>query len=96
MDVRDVVEGYLALLSRGHPGETYNLAAGRAVTFGELFPHVDRASSTRMRGWCHRPILDAMPGTWSPMPARYGSTPGGTPRSPLEQTISDLIDAQAH
>lgn len=36
LDVRDVVEAYVALLERGDPGEAYNICAGRAVSIKEV------------------------------------------------------------
>ncbi len=95
MDVRDVAGGYLALLTHGHPGETYNLAAGRAVTFGELF-----AMLTAKLHKEARLVLPAHPRR----DARHlvadiskiRAHTGWYPTIPLEKTISDLIDAQAH
>jgi len=95
MDVRDVAGGYLALLSRGHPGETYNLAAGRAVTFGELF-----AMLAAKLGKDARPV----PSTNPRRDARHLVADASKIRQhtawhatiALERTISDLIDAQAH
>ena len=95
MDVRDVAGGYLALLSHGQPGETYNLAAGRPVTFGELF-----AMLTAKLHKEARLVLPAHPRR----DARHlvadiskiRAHTGWYPTIPLEKTISDLIDAQAH
>lgn len=95
MDVRDAAGGYLALLSHGQAGETYNLAAGRAVTFGELF--------TMLAGKLHkdaRLVLPARPR----QDARHlvadvskiQEHTGWRATIALEKTISDLIDAQAH
>ena len=95
MDVRDVAGGYLALLSHGHPGETYNLAAGRAVTFGELFALLNAKLEKQAR---------LVPPTHPRRDARHlvadigkiRQHTGWCPTIPLEKTISDLIDAQAH
>jgi nucleoside-diphosphate-sugar epimerase len=95
MDVRDAVGGYLALLSQGHPGETYNLAAGRAVTFGEMFAmltarlHKDArlVPPTHPRRDARHLVADT---------SKIQQHTGWHPAIALEKTISDLIDAQAH
>lgn len=35
-DVRDIIEGYLLAAEKGRPGETYNLASGRALRVGDV------------------------------------------------------------
>jgi GDP-4-dehydro-6-deoxy-D-mannose reductase len=95
MDVRDVAGAYLSLLSRGQAGETYNLAAGRAVTFGELFAMLAArlgkdarlVPSTNPRRDARHLVADA---------SKIRTHTGWHSTIPLEQTISDLIDAQAH
>jgi GDP-4-dehydro-6-deoxy-D-mannose reductase len=37
LDVRDVVEGYLALLRQGRPGEVYNISRGEGQSVREMF-----------------------------------------------------------
>ncbi len=101
MDVRDAARGYEALLARGQAGETYNLATGRAVTFGELF--------AMLAGRLHKdarlvaptqPRRDARHLVGDPTKLRQHT--GWHPAIALEDTISDLIedraliDAQAH
>ena len=95
MDVRDVVGGYMALLSHGQPGETYNLAAGRAVTFGELFAMLTAklgkdarlVPTTNPRRDARHLVADA---------SKMRRHTGWHATIALEKTISDLIDAQAH
>ena len=95
MDVRDVAGGYRALLSRGQPGETYNLAAGRAVTFGELFAMLAAqlgkdarlVPATNPRRDARHLVADV---------SKIRTHTGWHSTIPLEKTISDLIDAQAH
>ena len=95
MDVRDAVEGYMALLHGGHPGEIYNLAAGRAVTFGELFAMLTAKlhKEARLVPPAH-PRRDARHLVADNGKIREHT--GWNPTIALERTISDLIDAQAH
>jgi GDP-4-dehydro-6-deoxy-D-mannose reductase len=95
MDVRDVAGGYMALLSRGQPGETYNLAAGRAVTFGELFAmlvaklgkHARLVPPTNPRRDARHLVADT---------SKIRRHTGWHATTALQKSISDLIDAQAH
>ena len=45
-DVRDIVRGYYLALTRGQPGEVYNLGAGRAHTVRDLLDTLVTASSS--------------------------------------------------
>lgn len=95
MDVRDVAGGYLALLGQGHPGETYNLAAGRAVTFGELFAMLGAKLGTDARLVPSKnPRRDARHLVADASKIRWHT--GWQATIALDKTISDLIDAQAH
>lgn len=95
MDVRDVVGGYSALLSHGHPGETYNLAAGRAVTFGELFAMLTAKLHREARlvppAHPRRDVRHLVADI-----SKIRQHTGWYPTISLEKTLSDLIDAQAH
>src|SRR5688572_21922859 len=95
MDVRDVAGAYMALLGRGQAGEIYNLAAGRGVTFGELF-----AMLAAKLGKDARLVPPTNPRRDAPhLVADTGKIrphTGWHATIPLEKTISDLIDAQAH
>jgi GDP-4-dehydro-6-deoxy-D-mannose reductase len=95
MDVRDVAGAYQALISRGQPGETYNLAAGRAVTFGELFAMLAAKLGKDARLVpAANPRRDARHLVADTSKIRKHT--GWHSTIPLEKTISDLIDAQAH
>lgn len=95
MDVRDVAGAYMALLNRGHPGETYNLAAGKAVTFGELFAMLTAKLQKDARLVpAAQPRRDARHLVADVDKIRQHT--GWHATIPLEQSISDLIDAQAH
>ena len=95
MDVRDVAGGYMALLNQGHPGDTYNLAAGKAVTFGQLFALLTAklqkdarlVPSAQPRRDARHLVADV---------DKIRQHTGWYATIPLEKSISDLIDAQAH
>lgn len=95
LDVRDTAGGYLALLSRGRPGETYNLASGRGVRFDELFAGLSAAAGVRAK---------LVPPLRPRSEVRYlvGDSgklqehTGWQPTISLARTLADLIDAQAH
>jgi nucleoside-diphosphate-sugar epimerase len=92
MDVRDAVAGYVALLNHGHPGDTYNLAAGRAVTFGELFAMLTAKLHKAARLVpASNPRRDARHLVADVSKIRQHT--GWQPTIPLERTISDLINA---
>ncbi len=96
LDVRDVVEAYAALLERGIPGEVYNIASGTARTLHSIFDQISRLLDTRAL-----PELDAaFMRPWD-VPHLVGDATklrqatGWIPRIRFEQTLSDMIDAQA-
>jgi GDP-4-dehydro-6-deoxy-D-mannose reductase len=94
LDVRDVVEAYVALLERGAPGETYNVARGVGVPLAELFERLARLSG-----------VNAVP---TPDPAlvrsadiphlvgdasRLRAATGWKPRYSLDETLRGVVDA---
>jgi GDP-4-dehydro-6-deoxy-D-mannose reductase len=96
LDVRDVVAAYLALLARGVPGEVYNVAGGRGRSLDALFRQLAAIVG-----------VDAIP---EPDPelvrpadipylvgdaSRLRAKTDWAPAVPLEQTLRDVIDAQA-
>jgi nucleoside-diphosphate-sugar epimerase len=94
MDVRDAARGYLAILLHGRVGETYNLARGAAVTFGELFAMLASMlqSDARLEAPEH-PRRDAhhLVGDIS----KIHKHTGWQPVFELERTLSDLITDQS-
>ncbi len=95
LDVRDVVEAYLALLTRGAPGEAYNIASGQGITLTELFHRLAAAVGVRAI-----PEVDASLARGSDLrhlvgdAAKLRGATGWFPRITLEQTLRDLVDAQ--
>ncbi len=96
LHVRDVVDAYARLLVRGQPGEIYNVASGEGVALDELF--------FRLAGLVGvRPIPEADPDLMrrGDIPhlvgdaAKLRAATGWAPRSSLDDTLRDVLDAQA-
>jgi GDP-4-dehydro-6-deoxy-D-mannose reductase len=96
LHVKDVVDAYARLLVKGEPGEIYNVACGRGISLEDLlFKIADLAGV--------RPIPEADPDLMRPADiphlvgdaAKLRQATGWTPRIPLEQTLKDVLDAQA-
>jgi len=97
LDVRDVVEGYIALLERGVAGEIYNVASGEGIRLEDLFHLVASLLEYRVI-----PERDASLARASDIPHLVGDSEklraatGWSPRFPLKQTLQSMIDAEAH
>ncbi len=97
MHVSDVVNAYAVLLQRGEAGETYNVASGRAVSLSELFGML-----ATIVGHPAQPETD--PDLVRPADIQYlvgDSTKlrqltGWEPKVALEETLAEVVDAQAH
>jgi GDP-4-dehydro-6-deoxy-D-mannose reductase len=95
LDVRDVAAAYLALLTRGAPGQTYNVATGRGISLQELFDRVAAIVGVNA-------IPEPDPEFTRPADiphlvgdsAKLRAAAGWAPAFPLEQTLRDLVDAQ--
>ena len=97
LDVRDVVEAYLALLERGRAGEIYNVARGEGIAIGELFERLAQAAGVRVLPEPDHSLLRAndVPHLVGD-PSKILAETGWRARRPLEQTLRDLVNAQAH
>lgn len=97
LDVRDVVEAYLLLLERGEPGKVYNVARGEGVVLRDLFERL-----ARLVGIDARPEPDPALVRAADVPWLVGDSSllrkatGWRPALTLEQTLKDVVDAQAH
>ena len=97
LDVRDVVECYLALLERGAAGEVYNVASGTGIRLEELFFRIAELIGCRVV-----PERDVSLARASDIPHLVGNADkvraatGWSPRFTLEQTLQSIIDAEAH
>ncbi len=97
LDVRDVTEAYLALLERGTPGETYNIARGEGRSLAELFRMLADLVGVRAE-----PRPDPAFARSRDLPHLVGDSTklrratGWTPTLSLDQTLRGLVDAEAH
>jgi GDP-4-dehydro-6-deoxy-D-mannose reductase len=97
LDVRDVVRAYVALLQHGGAGEAYNVAGGTGVTLRELFTRLAGLIGVQVE-----PVTDPTlmrPGDIRYLvgnPAKLKRTTGWLPQISLEQTLRDMVDAQAY
>jgi GDP-4-dehydro-6-deoxy-D-mannose reductase len=97
LDVRDVVEAYVALLGRGEPGETYNIARGEGITLAQLFQRI-----AGMLGVDVEPFPDPSLVRSADIPYLVGdasklkAATGWSPTITLERTLRDMVDAQTN
>jgi GDP-4-dehydro-6-deoxy-D-mannose reductase len=93
LDVRDVVNAYLALLAGGRGGQTYNVCSGREVHLADALRRL-----VDMAGVQAEIAVD--PARFRPAEQRrvYGShakltaDTGWVPRIPLDETLQQLLD----
>jgi GDP-4-dehydro-6-deoxy-D-mannose reductase len=97
LHVRDVVEAYLALLAGGAAGETYNIARGEGLSLRELFQRLADLIGVRAE-----PVPDAALVRGSDIAHLVGDSSklrtatGWAPTITLEQTLQDVVHAEAH
>jgi len=97
LDVRDVAEAYCDLLEQGEPGQTYNVAGGAGVSMRDLFFRLADLAGHRVA-----PDPDTSLTRGSDIPHLVGdasklqAATGWAPRRSLDETLRDLLDAQAH
>lgn len=94
LHVEDVVTAYISLVSRGVPGEVYNVCSGHGVRVGELAQEVLSAAGLR------RPLkVDPALKRDVDVPVLVGdnsklrAATGWTPQHSRSRIISDLLDA---
>jgi GDP-4-dehydro-6-deoxy-D-mannose reductase len=92
-DVRDVVNGYWLGLTKGKPGEVYNLASGRTVTINEVLDILLSNAQVKIRVEQDPERLrpSDVPILWGDYSKIHQQT-GWQPQIPLEQTLSDLLN----
>lgn len=96
LDVRDVVQAYLQLLEHGVSGSCYNVASGTGRHLGRCVEML----AERMRV-AVKPVVDPALVRPADIPVLIGdatrlrSLTGWAPQYTFEQTLQDLVDAQA-
>jgi len=92
-DVRDIVRGYWLALTRGEPGEVYNLASGRAVPIRFVLDTLLAQAKVQIR-------VEQDPARLRPSDvprllgdySKFRERTGWEPQIPLEQTLTDLLN----
>jgi len=96
LDVRDVAAAYTALLAKGRPGETYNVASGKGLSLQELF---DQLAAIVGVAAIPEPDPEFMRPADIPVlvgdSAKLRSATAWAPQIPFDRTLRDLVDAQA-
>ncbi len=96
LDVRDVVRAYLSLLDHGVPGECYNVASGAGHQLSECFGLLARMVGVHAVAKPDAALLRS-----GDIPVLIGNASklraatGWSPQIPFEQTLQDLVNAQA-
>jgi GDP-4-dehydro-6-deoxy-D-mannose reductase len=96
LDVRDVARAYALLLERGDGGGTYNIASGRGVVMADLFARLAAIAGVDA-------VAEVDPELVRPadLPCLVGDSTrlreatGWQPEVSLDQTLRELVDAQA-
>ena len=97
LDVRDVVDAYLLLLERGVPGTIYNVARGEGVALRDLFSRLAALAGVDARPEPDPALMRAADVPWLVGDASLlRAATGWRPALTLEQTLKDVVDAQAH
>jgi GDP-4-dehydro-6-deoxy-D-mannose reductase len=96
LDVRDVAAAYLALLSRGEPGATYNIVSGTGHRLRDILDRLQAILGTRViaeydPSLARRADILHLVGNAE----RLRAATGWAPERSLDQTLQDLVDAQA-
>jgi GDP-4-dehydro-6-deoxy-D-mannose reductase len=92
-DVRDVVDAYLLLATRGRSGEAYNVCSGLAPLMRDLLEQLCSLSTTAVQ-------IEIDPERFRPNdvpvligdPSKIVAELGWTPRIALEQTLTDILE----
>jgi GDP-4-dehydro-6-deoxy-D-mannose reductase len=96
LDVRDVVEAYLALMLRGRAGETYNVSRGEGLSLRELFRRL-----AELVGVNAEPTPDPSLARAHDLPHLVGDSTklrgatGWAPVISIDAMLRGLLDAQA-
>jgi GDP-4-dehydro-6-deoxy-D-mannose reductase len=92
-DVRDMVRAYWLTVTKGEPGEVYNIASGSGITIRAMLDRLIAMSTVRVR-------VETDPARMRPSDvevllgdsSKFRAATGWAPRIPLEKTLADSLD----
>ena len=92
-DVRDMVRAYWLAVTKGKPGEVYNIATGQGIRIREMLDRVLALSRVEVK-------VEVDPARLRPSDVeiligdstKFRADTGWEPRIPFEQTLRDLLD----
>ena len=97
LHVADVVAAYCLLLEHGEAGQVYNVASGRPVTLRQVFDQLTEVAGYKVEAETDSELVRSVD-----MPYLAGDNSklreatGWLPAYSLEQTLAEVVDAQAH
>jgi len=92
-DVRDMVRAYWLAVTKGRPGEVYNIASGREVTIQHLLDRLIELTGVEV-------TVEQDPDRMRPSDveillgdsSKFRADTGWEPRIPFDQTLQDIVD----
>lgn len=92
LDVRDVVRAYYLLLTKGTPGEVYNICSGKGIRLCEVIEEIACIVGVRVKGKVNPAFVrpgdnQVVVGT----AAKIEMELGWKPRIPLKETLKDMV-----
>lgn len=92
-DVRDMVRAYWLAVTKGKPGEVYNIATGKGIVIRELLEMIIGMARVEVR-------IETDPARLRPSDveiligdsSKFRADTGWEPQVPFEQTVRDLLD----
>jgi len=93
VDVRDVVHAYYLLLTKGTPGEIYNICSGKGVALDDVIFQIADLADVCIKGEVNPAFV--RPGDNKKIVGSYEKIKnelGWEPTIPLRQTLQDMVD----
>lgn len=97
LHVADVVAAYGLLLEHGEAGQVYNVASGRPVTLREVFDQLTEVAGYRVVAETDSKLVRSVDISYlAGDNSKLREATGWVPAYSLEQTLAEVVDAQAH